>query len=254
MFAGPALAGIMLANVPVWSIFALNAGGYGVYIACLGMMRLPPATPLSGMRGSLFAEFREGLDYVAAHRGIAPLFVLGLCGDTLNKAMVRLAPAFSDEVLRAGASGMAAITAAIGVGATLAAVLIALRGNRPGLLRFTIAGFVLALLAAGAFSTSFMLWPSVAAAAAFGAGSEAALTGATVMIQTNVDEKFRSRVMGSRFLLSQICGSLTLFVLGPMVDWLGFKLPLLIVLVLCGAATAWLVRRRDAIEAGLTMR
>ena len=50
MFAGPALAGVLLAWFPVYVSFLFNVFGYGLYLLMLYMMRLPPAvaTPPSG--------------------------------------------------------------------------------------------------------------------------------------------------------------------------------------------------------------
>ena len=45
MFAGPALAGVLLAWFPVYVSFLFNVVGYALYLLMLQMMRLPPAVP-----------------------------------------------------------------------------------------------------------------------------------------------------------------------------------------------------------------
>ena len=248
MFAGPALAGVMLARLPVSAAFFANVAGYGVYVGVLLLMRLPPTAPAPSSGRTMFGEFLTGLVYAARHRGIAPVMLLGLFGDAMSKAVMRLLPAFSDRVFHAGSNGMAALTGAVGLGATIAAVWIAQRGVRGGVFRITLAGFGTAILAAGVFVLSSALWLSLVAALLFGAGSESALTGATVLIQGNVDDALRARVMGSRFLLSQTAGGLTLLVLGPLVDRFGFAPPMLGFLVLASAAGLWLLRRATVIS------
>ena len=196
----------------------------------------------------MHGDFVAGLTYAARHRGIAPVLLLGLFGDALSKSLNRLLPAFSDRVLHTGSNGMAMLTAGVGLGAAAVAIWIAQRGGRAGVFRVTLAGFGATILAAAAFAASSALWVSLLAAVVFGAGSEAALTGATVLIQCSVDDTMRARVMGSRFLLSQMAGGLVLLALGPLVDRFGFGPPLFGFLLLCSVAGPWLLRQAREIS------
>jgi MFS family permease len=250
MLAGPAVAGVILARFDATAAFLANAAGYVVFIWSLHAMRLPPQAPFARSGRSMAGDFLHGLRYAATHGGIAPVMVLGFCSDGLNRAIVRLLPAFADRMYATGADGLALLMAANGAGATVAALWFTRR--RPaGMFTITLIGFAVAILSTAAFTLTTSLWVGVAAAVLFGAGCEAVLTGTSILVQVHVEESLRARVMGSRFLLSQLAGGVALVLLGPLVDQFGLVGPVLACLALCAAAGVWLLVRLPAIDRAL---
>jgi MFS family permease len=251
MLAGPAVAGIILARFDATAAFLVNAVGYAVFIWSLHAMRLPPPIPLARSGRSMVGDFVDGLRYAASHRGIAPVMVLGFCSDGLNRAIVRLLPAFADRMYGTGPDGLALLMAANGAGATAVALWLTRRSRRAGMFTVTLIGFAVAILSTAAFVLTTELWLGVVASVMFGAGCEAVLTGTSILVQVHVDEGLRARVMGSRFLLSQLAGGVALVLLGPLVDYFGLAGPVLVCLALCSTAGIWLLLRLPAIGRAL---
>ena len=77
--------------------------------------------------------------------------------------------------------------------------------------------------------------PRVALAArlVFGVAAEAALTATMILLQGNVDETYRSRVMGLWFMVSQV-SNVSLLAIGPLAERFGLNPPLY---VFCGLAS-----------------
>lgn len=250
MLAGPAVAGLILARLDATSAFVANALGYAAFIWSLHAMRLPPQAPFERSGRSMIGDFLHGLKYAAAHQGIAPIMVLGFFSDGLNRAIVRLLPAFADRIYGTGPDGLALLMAANGAGATVAALWFA-GGRRRGLFTLTLVGFAVAIASTAVFTLTTDLWVGLAAALLFGAGCEAVLTGTSILVQLHVDDGLRARVMGSRFLLSQLAGGVALLILGPLVDRYGLVAPVLACLALCAAAGVWLLVRLPAIGRAL---
>jgi MFS family permease len=130
MFAGPALAGIVLAWFPVYTAFLINAFGYVVYLAVLMMMGLPPAARAEPSGKGYYGDYIDGLRYTIAHPAIALLFLLTFFNDGLRGITGRLLPAFADKVFGLGSTGLAILAGATGIGAAIASIWLAQR-QRP---------------------------------------------------------------------------------------------------------------------------
>ena len=59
----------------------------------------------------------------------------------------------------------------------------------------------------------------------FGLAGEAALTATVILLQSNVDENYRSRVMGLWFMVSQL-SNLLLLAVGPLAQRYGLDAPI----------------------------
>ena len=115
---GPSLAGILVATVGLGECFLIDGISYAAVIIMLAMMRseeLQPAARVARAKGQLM----EGLRYVRSTPVLFnTLIMMAIIGTFTYEFSVSL-PLLSEFTFDKGASGYAALTAAMGVGAVV---------------------------------------------------------------------------------------------------------------------------------------
>ena len=227
---GPALAGILIAQVGEAACFAVNAVSFSVVILTLMRLRLPfPAVP--SRRGSLRGSVASGADYLRRQPTLLRLIgILSLCG--LVFAPYVIVPVFAREVLHVDATGLGWLMAAVGAGAVGGGL--AAAGSRVSqhLRLLVVASLVFGLTQiAFALSTSLVL---AAALLALGGGAfvmSQALTNAAVQMQT--PGELRGRVLAFYALLTIGAGRLGGLLIGAGSSAWGAPLALSLGAALC---------------------
>jgi MFS family permease len=192
---GPALGGLLLATVGTAWCFFINGLSFLAVIVCLLLMRLTPRTRVLEI-GSPWTDLKHGLRYVLLHREIFALLMLALIFSVFGISYNTILPAFVDQVLHADATGYGVLNAFIGAGAVVGAFLIARygdRGQRGRWLVWVDLAFPFILLAF-AYNPNFGL--ALLLAFGLGVGFMLTFTIINTLLQTNVDDKMRGRVMG----------------------------------------------------------
>jgi MFS family permease len=195
MIVGPALGGIIYALAGAAWCFVINAISFVAVIAALGLMRFDQ-TRAPEANGSAAGGLREGLRYVA-HNGT----VRGLIGSLgafalLGIGIVTLVPAWSVEVLGGSVATNGLLLSARGIGSLVAGLMIA------ALSRYHIKGRLLTLgsfamaLALLAFSAIRLIPPSLVAMAVIGWGFMLIINTINALVQGQVPDALRGRVMG----------------------------------------------------------
>ena len=126
IFAGPALAGWIIARYGVATAFATNVFGYGFYLCSIAFLRTPAEfrKPVPSGR-SVMGDVLDGVRYIRGHHGISALLLLMLLGDAMSASVTQMLPAYAANVLGMGVRGMSSLLAAAGLGATLSALWLA---------------------------------------------------------------------------------------------------------------------------------
>lgn len=113
---GPAIAGVLVAEVGVAAVFALNAATFGLFALVLAFWR-PAADDDERLAEPFVAALRAGGRYVR-HSPIMRRFLLRLALFTLpGVALWALLPLVASQQLQTNASGYGILLAALGVGA-----------------------------------------------------------------------------------------------------------------------------------------
>ncbi len=239
---GPAVAGLTYAAFgPAWC-FTINGLTFIAVIIALLLMNLAPFQPVDRTE-SIIKEIYEGLSYVARKPTIRTLImnlgILSLAG----LGFVTLLPVWAVDVLGGDATTNGLLHTARGLGALSGALLIAAVGQTYSRGRmFTIATFVMPLFLL-LFSYTKILPTSFITLLGVGWGFMVIINLSNTLVQINVTDKLRGRVMGiftfTFFGLMPI-GSL---VNGAIADQIGAPLTVQINAIILLAAAVFLVLR-----------
>ena len=195
---GPATAGILVALVGTALCFFLNAVSYVAVIVGLLLMReaeLMPAERLAMPRSvsAVRDNLAEGLVYVRRTPIVMLVVVLVGFVSTFGMNFNVILPAVAAGVLNSGSVGFGLLTAAMGVGATIAALVVA-SGARPRV-RMLVGGAMLLGAAEMALSTTSVFWIALVAVFLAGLGAVSMAATANSLVQVSVPGLLRGRVM-----------------------------------------------------------
>ncbi len=204
----PALAGFLvyvidLAGVymGVGGVYVGVAGVYFLVVACYGLVVLALSLiPISGTVAlrpdvPLREDLVQGLNYVRRNSTILTLLAMELGVVLLGWPYMMLLPIFAVDVLKVGSSGLGLLMTFTGVGALLSTLTIASLGEfrHKGLLLLSLAfGFGVALIL---FANSPFFSLSLLFLLLVGMGSTGYLTMSNTLLQMNITDEVRGRVM-----------------------------------------------------------
>jgi predicted MFS family arabinose efflux permease len=192
---GPAVGGFLIAAFGPAGNFYLQALAFTCVIAAINAMRVPPQDTSAARRSSAWANLRQGLSYVRSTPVVLGLVIAGLVPSILAMPYQALMPVFQKDVLHEGPGALGLMLAAPGVGAVIAALLLASLGSfrRKGALLLLAMGFLGVMLILFSQTTTL----AVALIMLVGVGGcqifYAAMT--NTLLQTIVPDELRGRVM-----------------------------------------------------------
>jgi MFS family permease len=194
-FVGPAIAGVLLAQAgPAW-VFGVNALsflGVLVAVALLPGSRAAAAEVAAGLGGAM----RDGLRYVFGQRSLASLMVLTLFAGVFGTPPVAfMLPGIARFQLDGGAGTLGALTAAIGLGSLLGAVMLLRLSRRPNKGEPLSAAFLITAAAVAGVGVSATV-PLTLVLAVVGGFSGVVFVGlSTVVVQASASDEMRARAM-----------------------------------------------------------
>lgn len=193
---GPAVAGVTYALFgPAWC-FTINAVSFIAVIIALFMMKIKDVKAYVDNGKSSFAELKEGIKYVLKHKIIRTLILLVGIMSLFGISYATLMPAWAVKILHGDATTNGLLQSFRGIGALISALTIASLG------RFKFRG---KLLTAGTFVFpvmllifSFVKWLPLSLLVLIALGFSLIMVNniANSLVQTQVDNNLRGRVMG----------------------------------------------------------
>jgi MFS family permease len=190
---GPVLAGIAFYKLGAAACFGLN--GLSFFAVIVALLLLKRGAPTGAASGSVLQNLKAGLVAVRDARGLRGLIGLSFVGSFCAFPLVTFLPVFAKDVFGQDAKGYSALLAAFGIGAVCGALGTAGFGHvkRRGALAVAMQ-MIFGALAVG-FALSRVPWVSYALL--FGAGAAIVIVFAMFMtlVQQNVDDAMRGRVV-----------------------------------------------------------
>ncbi len=199
---GPTVAGITLALVGSAWCFFLNGVSFIAVIIGLWMMKVKP---IVGVRkdASQLTQIRQGLGYIRRNSVVLTLLGMVAVANVFAFAYSALMPAFAQDVLNSGPEGLGLLSAAVGVGALIGALIVASLDDfqHKGVLLTAGNVFFPVMVLLFAASGNFVFSMFVLVGVGLGFMIQNAMT--NTLIQLAVPDELRGRVMSIYMLIFQ---------------------------------------------------
>jgi MFS family permease len=191
---GPALGGIVIAGFGEGYCFLIDGISYLAVIASLLMMRLNIAA-IKRETTSMLEQLKEGWAYVSGFAPIRTILLLFAIVSLMGMPYTVLMPIFAGRILKGGPHTLGFLMGAVGIGALISGVSLAVRRTVLGLGKMI--PIAAAMFGAGLilFSMSRVLWLSMTLMLITGFGMMQQMAASNTIIQTIVPEDKRGRVM-----------------------------------------------------------
>jgi MFS family permease len=190
---GPSLAGILVSAAGTGGVFMLNGLSYLPVIWAVWTIRPAPDGPR--VRLGLAQNLLTGLRFIRSDRRIWGLLTMLAVPTLLGRPYLQLMPVFARDVLGVGASGYGLLMGVNGVGALAGALSVGAIGAQRGKGKRLVAVSALFGAALIAFSLSQWFLLSAALLLLIGASQTVVMALTNTLLQLNVTEEVRGRVM-----------------------------------------------------------
>ncbi len=195
IFVGPAIGGIIIATIDVQGAFFANALSYIGLLIVFSRLKMQRQAISTGNQNSFIFDLKSGFSYVARHTALRSIVIFGTVFSFLIRPFREFFAGIADEVFNRGADGLAILASSSGFGALVGAVAISVYGRNEGMSKF----LQIVAAATGVMLLVFATTDSFAMAMFMAAGLSACVTvfgtGAQMLIQMNVADSMRGRVM-----------------------------------------------------------
>lgn len=223
-FAGPAIASVLISSVGITWAFAANAASYAALLwALANMPEKVRKSAVLAARKRFMQELSEGVTYVLGHRGTTLVLLLMIVSGIASRPLIELLPGFSGQVFNSGATGLAMLTSAIGVGAVAGGAWIAGRPPERSLSLAMIGCSLSGALAVAAFSLTRDMRIAVPLIAIAGFCWTSASICAQSLLQTGIADHLRGRVLSFYGLIVKAMPAIGALSCGIVSDWIGLQ-------------------------------
>jgi MFS family permease len=244
---GPSLAGAVIAVSGEGYCFLIDGISYVAVIASLLAMRLPPVVVMR-TADSMLIQLKEGWEYVSGFAPVRTILLLFAMVSLMGWPFTVLMPIFAGKILNGGPHTLGLLMGAVGIGALVSAISLAVRKTVLGLGRMI--PIATASLGGGLilFGISRVLWVSLLLMLVCGFGMMQQMAASNTIIQTIVEDNKRGRVMSfyaMAFVGMAPFGSL---LAGVLAHAIGAPRTVMLSGVFCVAGAAWFARQLTAIR------
>jgi predicted MFS family arabinose efflux permease len=242
---GPAIAGILIASVGVGGCFFINGVSFLAVIMGLLLMR-GDFSPSYTIMGSVIENIKEGVRYMWDDKKIVSYISLIATTSIFGMPYLMLMPVFARDYLHVGPQGLGTLMASVGMGALVAALMLATLGDFEKKGFFMLAGSITFTVALITFSFSESYPFSLFLLILGGWGMITQTATINTLLQTRVPDNMRGRVMSAYTLTFMGFQPLGSFQAGVVAQQLGAPMAVRIGGIACGLVLLFfMVRRRD---------
>ncbi|MCM8796260.1 MAG: MFS transporter, partial [Candidatus Omnitrophica bacterium] len=229
---GPALAGVLISMLGMSGCFYLNGVSFLALLISLWMIETNSFINKNN-QSHLVKDLFAGLEFMRKNRVI--LILISMVGVTsvFGISYVILIPVVAKEVLKIGVKGFGMLMSSTGIGALLAALLLARLGDFKAKGKLLIVSAIVFSFSLVFFSLSKVYLISLIALVFIGGSSVLAMALVNTLLQINVADEFRGRVISAfMFTFSGLMPFGNLFA-GVLSEVLGVSLTLMIGGIIC---------------------
>lgn len=217
---GPALAGFILEKFGDVFCFGSNAASFIAVIACILLMKLPPAQPKKHAKNILH-DVRDGWKYLNETKSIKFTITMLALISLFVLPFTTLIPVYAKDIFKGTASTFGIIDSAIGLGAFSGAMFLASLKTDSNLRRILAVNTILFGVGLVLFSYMHFYPAALVCAVLTGFGMMSQITISNTLIQTTVSPHMRGRMISfyaMAFFGMQPLGGL---IVGSVSQWVG---------------------------------
>ena len=241
-FAGPAIAGMVIASGGVGYSFLINLLCFIIFTASLFCITLNKEESPPRRGNNILADTADGLLYTIRHPGIGPVMFLLIVGSLGQRPFIELLPGFAGRVFERGPEAFGWMVSLIGMGALVGAVYLALRPSLQGLTKIAVHMVLVGAIALIAFSLVGDFHFAMACLLIIGASLSISATGVMTLVQSSVDSHMRGRVLSLYGLIFRGGPAVGAFFMGFAAEHIGLQIPVILGAAFCIVLWAWVVR------------
>ncbi|MBW4445721.1 MAG: MFS transporter [Spirirestis rafaelensis WJT71-NPBG6] len=244
---GPAIGGLLIAQVGAAYCFLIDGLSYIAVIAALLAMNIK-SNKYQVSSANPIQKIKEGFDYAFGFPPIRAILILSALVSFMGMQYTIIVPIFAEKILQGGADTLGFLMAASGVGALSGGIYLATRQTVVGLGRLIAFGPTILGCGLIAFSLSRFLPLSLFSLLFVGLGTILQIAAGNTVLQTIVDDDKRGRVMSlytMSFLGTIPFGNL---LAGFLADHIGATSTLIIDGIACILGSIYFVRQLPALR------
>lgn len=231
---GPALAALLIARVDVGVCFLINAASYVAALIGLLMMDLAPVARSTMPHRQPLRQIGEGLSYIRNNERTWLVFVLVAVLNAFGVPMyVTLMPVFATQVLHADVSGLGTLSACVGLGALVGAILLAYIPPGPIRGRIMLSAAIVFSVSLAIFGLSPSLLVSSLLLVIIGYAIVSVNSAGNALVQEHLLDSLRGRVMSVWSLVLLGLGPVGSFIAGTIAEHFGAPLAVLLGGAIC---------------------
>ncbi len=244
---GPAIAGMLIGYIGLEACFYINSLSFLAAIIALLKMKFDNEQGKAPEKPGVRKELIEGIKYIFSEPKIHTLIISVGIISFFGFPYITFLPVYARDILKTGAAGLGILMGCFGAGAFTGGVILATRGDygRKGVL-LAVSGitFASALLI---FSFSGVVWLSYLMLFLVGLAAINQIATANSLIQLNVPDRLRGRVMSSFTMVFLGLATLGNFAIGSLAYYVGTQAALGIGAKFCLLGMIWLMWKRKDI-------
>ncbi|MBW4480467.1 MAG: MFS transporter [Tolypothrix brevis GSE-NOS-MK-07-07A] len=191
---GPAIGGLLIAQVGAAYCFLIDGVSYIAVIAALLAMNIK-SNKYQVSSANPIQQIKDGFDYAFGFPPIRAILMLSALVSFLGMQYTIIVPIFAEKILQGGAETLGFLMAASGVGALFGGIYLATRQTVVGLGRLIAFGPTILGCGLIAFSLSRFLPLSLFSLLFVGLGTILQIAAGNTVLQTIVDDDKRGRIM-----------------------------------------------------------
>ena len=193
---GPALAGLVITLLGAAWAFGLFACLIIPAIISLVIVEILPRKARKSSNASVLGDLRDGLQYTLTHPTIRWLLILVATNGVLARGVLELLPAVTEILFGGGSAEFAVLTTAAGAGAIVASIVVTRTQNSERLLRIASSAALASSCLLLALGLTENYWIGISVVAGLGCSCTLCGVGVQALIQLEVDDNVRGRVLG----------------------------------------------------------
>lgn len=225
---GPALAGLIIANIDVRACFLINFLCLMPSVFLVKMMRITDVKSEKIKNATILEGLKEGLGYIYHNRQIKLLLQFLAVFSFIVLTYTVLIPMYSKDVLNSDADVLGLLMSMTGLGALSASLFLASKTSTNGLRKLLIFGTLLISASfVGIGLVHSIVWDSLFMFCA-GFGMPTFFVSNNMLIQSIVDDDKRGRVMSINALCFMGTSSVSSFIAGSVAEVFGIAQTFLI--------------------------